>query len=159
MDVVVRVAIIYLFLFAAMRVMGKREFSQLAPMELVSLLLIPEIVSSALVGGDASLTGALIGLSTLFVLVFGVSTLTHLSPRAGTALDGSPVVLAHRGAFVRAHLDRERLSPEEVYGELRKHGLERIDQVRWAILETDGTISIVPEERAPLAEPEASLAP
>jgi uncharacterized membrane protein YcaP (DUF421 family) len=149
MEVVVRVAVIYLFLLAAMRVMGKREFSQMAPMEFVTLLLIPEIVTGALLGDDHSVTSAMIGIATLFVLVFAVSTLTHLSRRAALVLEGSPTVLAHHGRFLEKNLDRERVTTEEVYGELRKRGLERIDQVRWAILEGDGKIAIVPEETLP----------
>jgi len=149
MEVVIRVAVIYLFLLAAMRVMGKREFSQMAPMEFVTLLLIPEIVTGALVGDDHSITSAMIGIATLFVLVFTVSTLTHLSRRAAVVLEGTPTVLAHRGRFLEHNLDRERVTAEEVYGELRKRGLERIDQVRWAILEGDGKIAIVPEGSLP----------
>jgi uncharacterized membrane protein YcaP (DUF421 family) len=149
MEVVIRVTVIYLFLLGAMRVMGKREFSQMAPMEFVTLLLIPEIVTGALIGEDHSITSALVGIATLFVLVFGVSTITHLSPRAAVALEGRPTVLAHRGRFLVHNLNRERVTTEEVYGELRKRGLERIDQVRWAILEGDGKIAVVPEAEPP----------
>ena len=148
METVLRIAIVYVFVFIGLRVMGKREFSQMAPMELVTLLLIPEIVAQSLVREDFSLTNALIGVSTLFVLVYLTSTLTHVSKRFEQVAESPPAVLAHHGRFVEEAINRERVTPEEIYGEMRKHGLERLEQVRWAVLESDGKISIVPAEGA-----------
>lgn len=146
METVIRIAVIYVFVFVGLRLMGKREFSQMAPMELVTLLLIPEIVSQSLVGEDFSLTNAIIGVSTLFVLVYLTSSLTHMSKGFEDLVESPPTVLAHHGRFVEANLDRERITADEVYGEMRKYGLERIEQVRWAVLESDGKISFVPAE-------------
>lgn len=145
METVVRVVIIYVFVFAGLRVMGKREFSELGPIELVTLLLVPEIVSQALIREDFSLTNALIGVSTLFVLVYVTSTLTHTSRRFQAIAESSPTVLAHHGKLVPENLNRERVSAEELYEELHGQGLERLEQVRWAILESDGEVTIVPE--------------
>lgn len=145
METVIRVGIIYVFIFIGLRIMGKREFSQLAPMELVTLLLVPEIVSQSLVREDFSLTNGLIGVATLFALVFFTSTMTHISQRFESLAEAKPTVLAHHGKLIAEHLNRERVSPEEVYTELRRTGLERIEQVRWAVLESDGKISIIPE--------------
>ena len=145
METVIRVAIIYIFVLAGLRLMGKREFSQMGPMELVTLLLIPEIVSQGLIREDFSITNALIGVSTLFILVFVNSTLTHLSKRAETVIEGPPTVLAHRGELVEDAMDKERVSPDELFSEMHKAGLDRLEQVRWAILEGDGKIAIVPE--------------
>ena len=148
METVIRIAIIYAFVFAGLRVMGKREFSQMAPMELVTLLLIPEIVAQSLVREDFSLTNGIVGIATLFVLVYVTSTLTHVSKRFESVAESSPTVLAHHGRLVPENLNRERVSAEEVYGEMRKSGLVSIDQVRWAVLESDGKISFVPEAGA-----------
>lgn len=145
METVLRVAVVYLFIFIGLRVMGKREFGQLAPMELMTLLLVPEIVSQSLIREDFSLTNGLIGVATLFALVFFTSTMTHVSQRFESVAEAKPTVLAHHGKLIPEHLNRERVSPQEVYTELRKNGLERIEQVRWAVLESDGKISIVPE--------------
>lgn len=147
MEVVLRVAFIYLFLLIALRAMGKREFSELSPMELVALLLIPEILSQGLIGEDFSITNAIIAVSTLLLLVFLNSLMTYSSERAEKFVESAPTVLAHDGRLVQANMDRERITPSEIYGELRKSGLERLDQVRWAVLESDGKISIVPAEQ------------
>jgi uncharacterized membrane protein YcaP (DUF421 family) len=144
METVLRVALIYILLLAGLRVLGKREFGQLAPMELIALLLIPEIVSQALIGDDYSLTNALVAISTLFVLVFLNSLLTHMSRRFESVVESTPTVLAHDGRLVHDNLHRERITPSEIYSEMRKSGLERLEQVRWAVLEGDGKISIVP---------------
>lgn len=145
MQIVFRIVLIYLFIFVAMRVMGKREFSKMSPMEFITLLLIPEIVSQGMVGEDFSITNALVGLATLFVLVYVISTLTHVSKRFESVATSRPTVLVHRGRLLEANLNRERVSPDEIYEEIRQSGLERIEQVRWAVLESEGAISIVPE--------------
>lgn len=145
MQIVLRITLIYLFIFVAMRIMGKREFSQMSPMEFITLLLIPEIVSQGMVGEDFSIINAVVGIATLFVLVYAISTLTHVSERFESIATSRPTVLVHRGRLLEANLNRERVSPDEIYGEIRRSGLERIEQVRWAVLESEGTISIVPE--------------
>jgi uncharacterized membrane protein YcaP (DUF421 family) len=144
MEIVVRVAIIYVFLMLGLRVIGKREFGQLTPFELVTLLLIPEIVTKALTGQDYSLTAAFIGVSTLLVLVFLTSLLAYRFPSFGRFTEGRPALLAREGMLVPATLHRERVSPEEIRLELHKYGLEEWAQVKWALLEVDGSITLVP---------------
>jgi uncharacterized membrane protein YcaP (DUF421 family) len=144
MEIVVRVAIIYVFLMLGLRVIGKREFGQLTPFELVTLLLIPEIVTKALTGQDYSLTAAFIGVSTLLVLVFLTSLLAYRFPSFGRFTEGRPALLARAGMLVPATLHRERVSPDEIRLELHKYGLEEWAQVKWALLEVDGSITLVP---------------
>jgi uncharacterized membrane protein YcaP (DUF421 family) len=144
MEIVVRVAIIYVFLMLGLRVIGKREFGQLTPFELVTLLLIPEIVTKALTGQDYSLTAAFIGVSTLLVLVFLTSLLAYRFPTFGRFTEGRPALLAREGTLVPATLHRERVSPDEIRLELHKYGLEEWAQVKWALLEVDGSITLVP---------------
>ncbi|HEX7004111.1 MAG TPA: YetF domain-containing protein [Trueperaceae bacterium] len=159
METVVRVVVVYLFVLVSLRIMGKREFGQLAPMELIALLLVPEIVSQSLVGNDYSLTNGFVALSTLLALVFANSLLSHLSKGFEKVSEGEPAVLAHHGKLVQANLNRERISPSELYAEMRKSGLERLDQVRWAVLETDGKISIVPVEPGESVQRKAGKGP
>jgi uncharacterized membrane protein YcaP (DUF421 family) len=144
MDIVVRVALIYLFLMAALRLVGKREFGELTPFELITLLLIPEMVSKALTGEDYSFTAAMIGVSTLLALVLVTSIMAYRFPRVGRALEGEPAILARGGELVAGTLNRERIAPEEMRIELHKYGLEEIAQVKWAMLEVDGSITIIP---------------
>lgn len=146
METVLRVAVIYLFILIGLRALGKREFSQLSPFDLVTLLLIPEIVSQALVTEDFSLTNAFIGLSTLFMLVLLTSVIAHLSKGAEQVIEGKPSVLISQGTFVPENMDRARVSPDEIYSEMHKQGLARIEQVQWAILEPDGRIAFIPSE-------------
>jgi uncharacterized membrane protein YcaP (DUF421 family) len=143
-EIVVRVATIYVLLMLGLRVIGKREFGQLTPFELVTLLLIPEIVTKALVGEDYSLTAAFVGVTTLLVLVFVTSLLAYRFPAFGRFTEGRPALLARDGALVPATLHRERVSPDEVQLELHKYGLEELSQVKWALLEVDGSITLVP---------------
>jgi uncharacterized membrane protein YcaP (DUF421 family) len=143
-EIVVRVAIIYVLLMLGLRVIGKREFGQLTPFELVTLLLIPEIVTKALVGEDYSLTAAFVGVTTLLVLVFVTSLLAYRFPAFGRFTEGRPALLARDGALVPATLHRERVSPDEIRLELHKYGLEELSQVKWALLEVDGSITLVP---------------
>jgi uncharacterized membrane protein YcaP (DUF421 family) len=148
MEAVLRVVVIYLVIVIGLRLLGKREFGQLSPLELVTLLLIPEIVSNAIQGQHFSLTHAIVGVSTLFVLVFLTSLLGARSPRFQKVLDGEPRVLVHDGKLIPRNLMAERVTPDEVVSEMRKAGFEDLAEIRWAILETDGKISIVPKGAA-----------
>jgi uncharacterized membrane protein YcaP (DUF421 family) len=144
METVLRVAFIYAFLMAALRVIGKREFGQLAPFDLVVLLLIPELFQQALVRDDFSITNAIIGVSTLLVLVFATSLVSYRSPRVARMIEGVPSVLVQHGRLIEHNLTRERVSPDEVLGAVHRNGLERLAQVKWAILGADGKISVIP---------------
>lgn len=148
MVTVLRVAAIYLFIMAGLRVMGKRDLTQLSPLELVTLLLIPELVTEALTGGDPSVTTGVVGVATVLALVFASSALAQRSKRAERIIEGEPTVLVYNGRPIEDNLNRERVTPGEVLSEAHKAGLERLEQVRWALLETDGRISIIPRDPA-----------
>ena len=146
METVIRVTIIYLFILFGLRVLGKREFSQLSPVELVTLLLIPELVAQSLVREDFSLTNAIVAVTTLFGLVFITSLVAHLNPRIERVITGVPAVLVSRGQLIEANMHRERISSEELFAEMHKAGLYTLAQVKWAVLESDGKIAFIPEE-------------
>ena len=146
METVIRVVVIYAAIVAGLRVLGKREFGQLSPLELVTLLLIPEIVSPVLNRDDASITNGLVGIITVFALVFITSVFMHLSQRFETVVAGEPTVLVAHGRLLHKHMNKERVTPDEVFSEMHMSGLDDLSQVRWAVLESDGRISIVPED-------------
>ena len=146
METVVRVTIIYLFILVGLRVLGKREFGQLAPMELIVLLLIPEMVSQSISGEDFSVTNALIGVTTLFALVFINSALVQRSKPLEKLIQGTPAVLVANGAFIHRTMNQERVTPDEIYEAMHESGVETLKQVKWAILETNGRIAIVPAD-------------
>lgn len=143
MDTVLRIAVAYVVIMVGFRIMGKRELSQLSPFELVTLLLIPEIFAQAMVGEDFSMVNAIIGFTTLLALVFLTSVLAHVSRRFSALVESAPAVLVANGRMVERNMNRERITPSELYSELRMAGLEEMSQVRWAILEPDGKISVV----------------
>jgi uncharacterized membrane protein YcaP (DUF421 family) len=148
METVLRVTGVYLFLMITLRLLGKREFGQLSPLELVSLLLVPELVSSALQSEDFSLVDAFVAVSTLFSLVLLTSFLMHMNKTAEKVISAEPTVLVYHSKLAQENMNRERVTPEEIFSEMHKTGLERLDQVAWAILESDGTITIIPEDHA-----------
>lgn len=146
METVIRIAVIYAFLMIAIRVMGKRELSKMSAFELVMLLLIPELFSQAAVGEDFSMTNAIIATSTLLSLVLLTSFASHLWPRAHDVISGTPTVLVRSGKYVEENMNRERIAPEELLAEMHKAGYVRLEQIRWAILEGDGKIALIPVE-------------
>src|SRR5688572_26152247 len=146
METVIRIAFIYVFLMLALRAMGKRELSKMSAFELVMLLLIPELFSQAAVGEDFSMTNAVIATSTLLTLVLLTSIASHLSARVHNVVSGTPTVLVRSGRYIEDNMNRERIAPDELLAEMHKAGYERIEQIRWAILEDDGKISLVPAE-------------
>ena len=146
METVLRVMLIYLFILFGLRVMGKREFGQYSPLELITLMLIPDIVSQAVVRADYSLTTALVAVGTLFSLVFATSLVAHLHRGVNNVISGTPSVLVSHGHIIDDNLNKERISPEEIFSEMHKSGLYQLDQIRWAVLEPDGKIAFIPEE-------------
>jgi len=146
METVVRIAIVYVAILIGLRAIGKREFSQLSPMELVTLLLIPEIVSQGVIREDFSITNALIGVASILALVLGTSVLQSQNERAEKAISGTPSVLVHRGRLIEQNLAVERVTPNEVLGEIRSAGYLTLEEIEWAILEGDGRVSVIPRE-------------
>ena len=144
MDTVLRIAFVYFTLMVALRVLGKRELSEMSPFELVTLLMIPEIFSPALAREDYSMTHATIGAATLFTLLFLTSALTFRFKGAERVVEGKATVLVRNGKFLERNMQHERVTPDEVLTEMHKSGIEQIEEVRWAILEMDGKIAIVP---------------
>lgn len=146
METVIRVILIYLAILFGLRILGKREFGQLSPLELITLLLIPELVAQAVVREDFSLTNAMIALTTLFSLVFITSLLRYKFLYIEKVISGEPSVLVSHGEFIEDNLNKEHVDAAEIFGAMHSSGLYRLEQVKWAILETDGKISIIPED-------------
>ncbi|WP_167309424.1 DUF421 domain-containing protein [Brevundimonas naejangsanensis] len=143
LDLVVRVAIIFIALTAGFRFIGKRELSQMSPFEIVTLLLIAEIVSPSLTAGDESIPGALIGAATLLLLTFIDSVMTYRLKWFQTVSEAPPTIVINRGRLVEDVLHRDRVRPDEILSEMRKAGIERLDMARWGVLEPDGRMSFV----------------
>lgn len=140
---VLHVLVSFVVLMLAFRVIGKRELSRLSPFELVTLMLIPEILSNT-VQGQSTLLQSLAGLSTVLLLVVLTSSLSQRFAKLQTVLESPPVLLVVDGRLLEDHMNAERIAPDELFSEMHKQGLSRLRDVRFAILESGGNITFIP---------------
>lgn len=145
-QVAVRTLAVYVALLVGLRLMGKREMGQMTVFDLVVLLVLSNAVQNAMVGPDTSLTGGLVAAAILLAANRAVALLRLRNPLLRRVIEGSPTVLVAHGEFLPEALRREGLDREEVETALREHGVASVRQVRLAVLEPDGSISVVPEE-------------
>jgi uncharacterized membrane protein YcaP (DUF421 family) len=143
---VLRSLAVYVFILLAFRLSGKRQVGQLTPFDLVVLLIISNVVQNAIIGPDNSLTGGMIGAVTLLAANHLVVELTYRSKRMRRFLEATPTLLVHNGRVLRANLRAERVSMDDLLAALRHAGIADIDRVRFAVLEENGGISVVPRE-------------
>jgi uncharacterized membrane protein YcaP (DUF421 family) len=141
--VVLRTLVVYVVLLVLLRLAGKREIGQMTPFDLVVLLIISNAVQKAMVGTDASLTGGLLAAGCLVAVNWLVDRLGLQSAWFRRRLVGQPSLLVHDGALIEAHLRAEGVSADEVMQALREHGVQDLNDVKMAVLEVDGTISVV----------------
>ena len=142
--VVARTLVVYAAVVIGLRLVGKRELGQLGVPDLVVLLLVSSAVQNAMVGADASVPGGLASAATLLVANLGVARLRARSRRIDRLVEGVPTVLVKDGAVVQRNLDHEGVDRDELDSAIREHGLERLDDVRLAVLEPDGSVSVIP---------------
>lgn len=145
-EVVLRVAVIYLFLVAVLRISGKREVGQMSILELIVVLLISDAVQNSMVGDNTTVWAGPIAVLTLLALDYGLNLLTRRSRAVRRAIEGEPRLLVRDGRILRKALRDEKLGADEVETAVRAHGIARIEDVREAILETDGSISVIPKD-------------
>lgn len=143
LSIALRSAAVYACIVLFIRVFGKREISQLSVIDLVFILLISNSVQNAMVGDNTSLNGGLIAALTLFTLNSLFRLIIFKSKSVETFLEGSPVMLIYEGKILKKHLDKVRITKEELESAIREHGVEKISDVNLAIMETDGNISVL----------------
>jgi uncharacterized membrane protein YcaP (DUF421 family) len=145
MDSVIRPALVYLFLLLLLRLTGKRTLAQITTFDFVLLLIISEATQQALIGEDNSMINAAVVVGTLIGLNILMSLLKQRSRFMDRLLDGIPLVIVADGKPLKDRMDKSRVDEDDVLDAAREtHGLERMDQIRHAILERDGKISIIP---------------
>ncbi|HUR21691.1 MAG TPA: YetF domain-containing protein [Vicinamibacterales bacterium] len=142
-ELIVRSAIVYGFLIVLLRMTGKRQVGQLAPFDLVLLLVLSNAVQNSMNGGDDSLVGGLISAVTLVALNYGVGLATFKSKRLEEVIEGRPQVLIHNGKVFEDVMANAKLTDQELQGALREAGCARIEDVESAILENNGAISVI----------------
>lgn len=143
--IVVRSAVIYVALLVGLRVTGKRQIGQMAPFDLVVILLIANAVQNAMVGPDTSLLGGLISAGVLLGANLAVTQLRERAPGVRRMVEGEPAVLIADGTLVSKTIQREGVDILELEQAVREHGVDGLDEVKLAVLEVDGTISVVPK--------------
>ncbi|MDA8252730.1 MAG: DUF421 domain-containing protein [Rhodospirillales bacterium] len=146
MQIVLRAAAAYFLLLFAVRLIGRRTASQMAPFDLVVLFLFAGITITAVLGEERSMTGAFSGICTIGLMHILVSWLKTRFAWFGRVVDGTPVVVFEHGAFHDDRMRRLRLTEQDVMAAARQRGLERLAQVRYAVAERDGKISVVPQD-------------
>lgn len=145
-EILIRTAVVYLVIFAGLRLLGKRELGQMTVLDLVAILLVANAVQNAMVGPDVSLAGGVIAGLTLLAINASLSALRLRGGLWGRLLEGTPTVLVEDGEFIPPHLRKEGLERSEVEMAMREHGIASVRDVKLAVLETDGSISIVPRD-------------
>jgi uncharacterized membrane protein YcaP (DUF421 family) len=143
-EIAARTVLVYVGVFVGLRVMGKRELAQMTVFDLVMILLIANAVQNAMVGRDVSVQGGLIAAGVLLAVNRGVALLRIHSGAWGRLIEGSPTVLVQEGHYLDPAVRKEGLERAQVEMAMREHGIDDIETVKLAVLETDGSISIVP---------------
>ena len=147
MDSVLRAASVYLILMVILRIAGKRTLAQVTVFDFILLLIIGEATQQALLGDDFSIINAAIVIATLVLLDIVLSVLKQRWPRLDRVIDDAPVVIVDNGRLLWDRMNKARIDEQEILVAARElHGLERLDQVKYAVLERHGGISIVPKE-------------
>lgn len=146
LEILARTLLVYVGVLMGLRLMGKRELGQMTVFDLVVILLISNAVQNSMVGRDVSVQGGLLAAGVLLVVNRLVAALRVHGGWWGRLLEGTPTVLVQEGQFLEPALRKEGLERRQVEMAMREHGIGSIDQVKLAVLETDGSISVVPEE-------------
>jgi uncharacterized membrane protein YcaP (DUF421 family) len=147
METVIRGAVIYVVLLVIVRLSGRRTLAQMTAFDLVLVLICAETTQQALLADDFSITNAVILIVTLFTLDIGLSYVKEHWPLAEKVLDGVPTILVNDGKPDERALKRSRVDVDDIMQAAReKQGLERLDQIKFAVLEAGGDITIVPKQ-------------
>jgi len=156
-ELIIRGVLVYLVLLILLRVTGKRQVGQLAPFDLVLLLVLSNAVQNAMNGGDNSLIGGGISAVTLIALNSVLGYATYRSQKLEAILEGRPQVLIHNGKLYPAVMANARLTHHELNAALRRAGCGAVEEVRYAVLENNGSISVVPRVAQGEAAPQPAI--
>jgi len=147
MDAVLRGTVVYVFLLIIFRISGKRSLGQVTTFDFVLLLIIAETTQQALLGDDFSVTNSFLLIVTLVTIDIGLSLLKRHSQRLDRMLEGTPLLIVEHGRPLEEYMKKARIDEQEVMQAARElQGLERLDQIKYAVLERNGDITIVPKQ-------------
>jgi uncharacterized membrane protein YcaP (DUF421 family) len=143
MDIVLRSIVVFLFIWVLMRIVGRRELSSMEPFDLIIIIVIGDLVQQAATQQDMSVTGAILSAGTIGLLTVLFSWFAWRFPRVRPVLDGKPIVVVEDGKPLMDNMRRERVTIEELAAQARLKGIESLDSVKWAVLETGGQVSFI----------------
>jgi uncharacterized membrane protein YcaP (DUF421 family) len=146
LEIAGRVIIVYAACMVLLRISGRREMSELGPMDLLTMLLLSETVSPALTGGDDTLLGGMVAACTLMAICVLTTRLVFRSRRAERIIQGAAVVLINDGRVKPDVMRKFMITDEDLHTTLHQHGLLRVDQVKRAYVEADGEVTIIKQE-------------
>ena len=145
MEPVVRALAIYVLLMIVFRIAGKRTLAQITTFDFILLLIVSEATQNALIGNNYSLTNAALVIVTLVGTEISLSVLKDKWPRLDKWIEGLPLVIVDHGQPIKEHMDKARVDESDILTAARElQGLERMDQIKYAVLERNGAISIIP---------------
>lgn len=146
MDAVLRAAVIYMVVLLLIRITGRRTLAEMSPFDFVLLLVIGEATQQALLGQDYSITNAVIVVTSLLGIDLLMSLLKQKSSYFSKWVDGVPTVIVEDGQLLKDRMEKHRVDEDDILESARRlRGLERIDQVRFAVLEVNGEITVIPQ--------------
>ena len=147
METVLRAASMYLLLMVVIKIAGRRTLLEMTSFDLILLLIISEATQQALLGDDFSVTGAALTIVTLIVLDILFGTLKSWSPRIEQWIDGAPLILVENGKLLKMRAKKAGVNEDDILVSARStQGLERMEQIKFAIMEKNGKISIIPQK-------------
>src|SRR5215469_55601 len=149
LEIALRTTVIYVLVLIGIRLTGKREVGQMTPFDLTLLLLLSNSVQNAMTGPDTSLLGGAVAAAVLLVLNYLLAEVSGINRRFRSVIQGQPTLLIHNGQLIPPHLAREHLTVDEVQRALREHGVGGIAEVALAVLEVDGSISVLKYDDVP----------
>ncbi len=146
MDAVLRAVAVYFFLFILFRVAGKRSLAQITTFDFILLLIVSEATQNAMIGNDYSLTNGFLVILTLVGIDILLSLWKQQSPEIGKFIDGVPLIIVEEGRPLKDRMAKARVDEDDILTAARElQGLERMEQIKYAVLERSGGISIIPK--------------
>jgi uncharacterized membrane protein YcaP (DUF421 family) len=142
-EIITRAIVIYFALFIIFRTIGKKQLGEMTSMDFILLLIISEAVNGGLVGEEKSLTGALILSVTLIFVNYGMDFLAYKSKKLEKIIDGEAQIIIRQGKICKKVAAKEKITEEEIFQSLRRQNVEKLSDVKFGVLETNGCISII----------------
>jgi uncharacterized membrane protein YcaP (DUF421 family) len=149
MDLVLRSVFVFILILIVTRAVGRRELSSMEPFDLILLVVIGDLVQQGVTQSDYSITGAAIVIVTMASLVVGTAYLSFRFKRLRPLLEGDPVLLVSEGRLLERNLRRQRMTVEELRAEARQQSIGSLEDIRYAVLETNGKLSFITRAASP----------